>query len=114
MSKRLYRSPKICNFFYSICIKFIVTQHFFRSSFFRPGGRATKPGDVVTARNGKTICIDNTDAEGRLVLCDAIDYATECKPTFILDVATLTGACSVALGDCLSGAYCNNNEVCTT
>lgn len=63
-----------------------------------PNGSATKPGDVVTARNGKTICVDNTDAEGRLVLADAIDYAKDFNPTFILDIATLTGACSVALG----------------
>lgn len=63
-----------------------------------PNGSATKPGDVVTARNGKTICVDNTDAEGRLVLADAIDYAKDFNPKFILDIATLTGACSVALG----------------
>lgn len=63
-----------------------------------PSGSATKPGDVVTARNGKTICVDNTDAEGRLVLVDAIDYAKDFNPKFILDIATLTGACSVALG----------------
>lgn len=63
-----------------------------------PSGSATKPGDVVIARNGKSICVDNTDAEGRLVLADAIDYATEFKPKWILDIATLTGACAVALG----------------
>lgn len=63
-----------------------------------PNGSATKPGDVVTARSGKTICVDNTDAEGRLVLADAIDYAKDFNPKFILDIATLTGACSVALG----------------
>lgn len=56
-----------------------------------PGGRATKPGDVVTARNGKTICVDNTDAEGRLVLVDALDYAAESNPKWMLDIATLTG-----------------------
>lgn len=63
-----------------------------------PNGSATKPGDVVTARSGKTICVDNTDAEGRLVLADAIDYAKDFNPKYILDIATLTGACSVALG----------------
>lgn len=76
-----------------------------------PGGRATKPGDVVTARNGKTICVDNTDAEGRLVLVDALDYAAEFKPKWILDIATLTGAMSMAVGDCLSGAFVNNDKL---
>lgn len=76
-----------------------------------PGGRATKPGDVVTTRNGKTVCVDNTDAEGRLVLVDALDYAVDFKPKFILDIATLTGAMSVALGDCLTGAFCNNDQL---
>lgn len=63
-----------------------------------PSGSATKPGDVVISRNGKSICVDNTDAEGRLVLIDAIDYAAEFKPKWILDIATLTGACAMALG----------------
>lgn len=76
-----------------------------------PGGKATKPGDVVTARNGKTICVDNTDAEGRLVLVDALDYAAEFKPKWILDIATLTGAMAMAVGDCLSGAFCNNEKL---
>lgn len=76
-----------------------------------PGGKATKPGDVVTARNGKTICVDNTDAEGRLVLVDALDYAAEFKPKMILDIATLTGAMAMAVGDCLSGAFCNNEKL---
>lgn len=56
-----------------------------------PGGTATKPGDVVTAMNGKTIQIDNTDAEGRLILADALCYAASFKPKFTLDIATLTG-----------------------
>ena len=56
-----------------------------------PGGRAIKPGDVVVARNGKSIQIDNTDAEGRLILADALDYAETVNPQFILDMATLTG-----------------------
>ncbi|XP_055317163.1 cytosol aminopeptidase-like isoform X2 [Sitodiplosis mosellana] len=76
-----------------------------------PGGRATKPGDVFKSRNGKTICVDNTDAEGRLVLIDALDYAADFKPQFILDIATLTGAMSVALGDCLTGAFVNNDKL---
>lgn len=76
-----------------------------------PSHCATKPGDVVIARNGKSICVDNTDAEGRLVLADALDYATEFKPKVILDIATLTGACGAALGDCLTGAFCNNESL---
>lgn len=76
-----------------------------------PSHCATKPGDVVIARNGKSICVDNTDAEGRLVLADALDYAAEFKPKVILDLATLTGACGVALGDCLSGAFCNDENL---
>lgn len=76
-----------------------------------PSGSATKPGDVVTARNGKTIAIDNTDAEGRLVLADALDYAADFKPKWILDMATLTGAMGIALGDCLTGAYSNNDQL---
>lgn len=59
-----------------------------------PGGRATKPGDVIFGRNGKSVCIDNTDAEGRLILADALNYACDFKPRFILDMATLTGAVS--------------------
>lgn len=64
-----------------------------------PGGSASKPGDVVRAVNGKTIEIISTDAEGRLVLADAIGYVKKFRPRFIIDVATLTGACSVALGN---------------
>merc|ERR1719209_1346981 len=63
-----------------------------------PGGRATKPGDVVTAMNGKTIQVDNTDAEGRLILADALCYADTLAPRLVLDIATLTGAMNVALG----------------
>jgi aminopeptidase len=73
-----------------------------------PSGRATKPGDVVTAMNGKTIQIDNTDAEGRLVLCDALCYAETFKPRGILDMATLTGAMAVALGSACSGVFTNS------
>lgn len=71
-----------------------------------PSGNATKPGDVVTARNGKTICINNTDAEGRLILADALCYSAEFKPKWVLDVATLTGAMTVALGTAATGRYC--------
>ncbi len=60
-----------------------------------PNGRANKPGDVVTAMNGKTIQIDNTDAEGRLVLCDALCYAQTFNPTGIIDMATLTGETNI-------------------
>src|SRR5690606_20504146 len=63
-----------------------------------PGGNATKPGDVVTSLSGQTIEILNTDAEGRLILCDALTYAERYKPEAVIDIATLTGACVVALG----------------
>jgi len=72
-----------------------------------PGGKAIKPGDVVTARNGKTIQIDNTDAEGRLILSDTLCYAETFNPSLILDMATLTGAVDVALGAGAAGAYTN-------
>ena len=70
-----------------------------------PGGRATKPGDVVTAMNGTTIQVDNTDAEGRLILADALCYADTLNPRLVLDVATLTGAISVALGPGAAGVF---------
>ena len=70
-----------------------------------PGGKATKPGDVVTAMNGMTIQVDNTDAEGRLILADALCYADSLKPRLVMDVATLTGAISVALGSGAAGVY---------
>ena len=73
-----------------------------------PGRRAQRPGDVVTAMNGKTIEIGNTDAEGRLVLADALCYAVENGVTRIVDVATLTGAIGVALGDAATGVFGNN------
>jgi leucyl aminopeptidase len=63
-----------------------------------PGSRATRPGDIVTSMSGKTIEVLNTDAEGRLILCDALTYARRFKPEVLIDVATLTGACVVALG----------------
>ena len=76
-----------------------------------PNGRATKPGDVVTSMSGKTIEVLNTDAEGRLVLCDALTYAERFKPQAVIDIATLTGACVVALGSHASGLYSNNEKL---
>jgi len=72
-------------------------------------GSAVHPGDIVTAANGTTIEINNTDAEGRLTLADALLYACEQKPDAVVDLATLTGACVVALGDEMAG-YWSNNE----
>jgi leucyl aminopeptidase len=63
-----------------------------------PSGTATKPGDVVTSMSGQTIEVLNTDAEGRLILCDALTYAERFKPAAVVDIATLTGACVIALG----------------
>ena len=68
-----------------------------------PSGRAVKPGDVVTSMSGQTIEILNTDAEGRLILCDALTYAERFKPAAVVDIATLTGACVIALGHHRSG-----------
>ena len=76
-----------------------------------PGGNATRPSDVVTSMSGKTIEILNTDAEGRLILCDALTYAARFKPTAVIDVATLTGACVVALGNVASGLFSNDDEL---
>ncbi|MBC7992385.1 MAG: leucyl aminopeptidase [Rhizobacter sp.] len=70
-----------------------------------PDGRAIKPGDVVTSMSGQTIEILNTDAEGRLILCDALTYAERFKPSVVVDVATLTGACVVALGNINTGLF---------
>ncbi len=70
-----------------------------------PGGRAVKPGDVVTSMSGQTIEILNTDAEGRLILCDALTYAERFKPAAVVDIATLTGACVIALGHHRSGLF---------
>merc|ERR1719318_782775 len=75
-----------------------------------PGSRATRPGDVVTAMNGKTIQVDNTDAEGRLILADALCYADSLSPRLVLDIATLTGACSVALGTAATGVFCTDTK----
>jgi leucyl aminopeptidase len=76
-----------------------------------PSGRATKPGDVVTSMAGKTIEVLNTDAEGRLVLCDALTYAQRYKPAAVVDIATLTGACVVALGSHATGLYANDDSL---
>ncbi|HEX5683396.1 MAG TPA: leucyl aminopeptidase [Ideonella sp.] len=70
-----------------------------------PSGIATKPGDVVTSMSGQTIEILNTDAEGRLILCDALTYAERFKPAAVIDIATLTGACVVALGNHHAGMF---------
>lgn len=75
-----------------------------------PSGSSYKPGDIVTAKNGKTIEIDNTDAEGRLTLADALCYACELGVDEVIDIATLTGACMVALGSAASGIMGNNDE----
>jgi leucyl aminopeptidase len=76
-----------------------------------PSGGATKPGDVVTSMSGNTIEVLNTDAEGRLVLCDALTYAERFKPQAVIDIATLTGACVVALGSHASGLYANQDKL---
>jgi len=76
-----------------------------------PGGRATKPGDVLTIRNGKTIEVLNTDCEGRLVLADALSLAVEEEPDAIVDLATLTGACVVALGGKIAGLMGNDDRL---
>ena len=76
-----------------------------------PGGNATKPGDILKAVNGKTIEVVNTDAEGRLILADALGYAVKQGLSPLVDVATLTGACHVALGDVCSGIFGNAQEL---
>ncbi|HWU42455.1 MAG TPA: hypothetical protein VN132_03420, partial [Bdellovibrio sp.] len=74
-------------------------------------GSATKPGDVHIARNGKTFEVNNTDAEGRLILADALSYATELEPQVICDAATLTGAMVVALGNTHTGYFTRNSAL---
>jgi leucyl aminopeptidase len=76
-----------------------------------PDGRASKPGDIVKSMSGQTIEILNTDAEGRLVLCDALTYCARFKPKAIIDVATLTGACVIALGRHATGLYSNRDDL---
>jgi len=73
-----------------------------------PGGRATRPGDIVKSLSGQTVEILNTDAEGRLILCDALTYAERYKPAAVIDIATLTGACVVALGHVAAGLFAND------
>jgi len=75
-----------------------------------PGGRATKPGDIVTSMSGQTIEILNTDAEGRLIMCDALSYAERFDPAAVVDIATLTGACVIALGHVASGLFANDDS----
>jgi leucyl aminopeptidase len=76
-----------------------------------PGGNASRPGDVVTSMSGQTIEILNTDAEGRLVLCDALTYAERFDPACVIDIATLTGACVIALGSQTSGLFANDDAL---
>jgi leucyl aminopeptidase len=76
-----------------------------------PSGTAVKPGDIVTSMSGLTIEILNTDAEGRLILCDALTYAAKFKPDTVIDIATLTGACIIALGHVASGLYSNQDKL---
>ncbi len=76
-----------------------------------PGGQATKPGDIVTSMSGQTIEILNTDAEGRLLLCDALTYTERFKPAAVIDIATLTGACVVALGHEATGLMANDADL---
>jgi leucyl aminopeptidase len=76
-----------------------------------PGGQATRPGDIVTTLSGQTVEILNTDAEGRLILCDALTYAERFEPAAVVDIATLTGACVVALGHVASGLFANDERL---
>jgi leucyl aminopeptidase len=76
-----------------------------------PDGNANKPGDIVTSMSGQTIEVLNTDAEGRLILCDALTYAERFDPAAVVDIATLTGACVIALGHVASGLLANNDAL---
>jgi leucyl aminopeptidase len=76
-----------------------------------PGGAAAKPGDVVTTLSGQTVEILNTDAEGRLILCDALTYAARFEPEAVIDIATLTGACVIALGHVATGLFANDDKL---
>ena len=76
-----------------------------------PSGRANKPGDVVTSMSGQTIEVLNTDAEGRLILCDALTYAERLEPACVVDIATLTGACVIALGHVATGLLANHDSL---
>ena len=76
-----------------------------------PGGRATRPGDIVKSLSGQTVEILNTDAEGRLILCDALTYVERFEPAAVIDIATLTGACVIALGHVASGLFANDDAL---
>ena len=76
-----------------------------------PDGDASKPGDIVTSMSGQTIEVLNTDAEGRLILCDALTYSAKFDPAVVIDIATLTGACVIALGSHAAGLLSNNDEL---
>jgi leucyl aminopeptidase len=76
-----------------------------------PSGRATKPGDIVKSMSGQTIEVLNTDAEGRLILCDALTYSRRYKPDAVIDIATLTGACVIALGNHVAGLFGNDDDL---
>jgi leucyl aminopeptidase len=76
-----------------------------------PGGQATRPGDIVTTLSGQTVEILNTDAEGRLILCDALEYVARFEPAAVVDIATLTGACVIALGHIATGLFANDQKL---
>jgi leucyl aminopeptidase len=76
-----------------------------------PGGNATRPGDIVRSMSGQTVEILNTDAEGRLILCDALTYAERYEPGAVIDIATLTGACVIALGHVATGLFSNDDRL---
>lgn len=78
-----------------------------------PGGEASRPGDIYTSMSGQTIEVLNTDAEGRLILCDALTYSEKFNPATIIDIATLTGSCVIALGKHASGLLSNNDALAT-
>jgi len=79
-----------------------------------PDADASKPGDIVTSMSGQTIEVLNTDAEGRLILCDALTYTAKFKPAVVIDIATLTGACIIALGSHRSGLMANDQTLADT
>jgi leucyl aminopeptidase len=79
-----------------------------------PSGTAIKPGDIITTASGKTVEVDNTDAEGRLLLADALHYAARFNPDIVIDYATLTGACVVALGHEAAGLMSNDKDLSET
>ncbi|HLY95676.1 MAG TPA: leucyl aminopeptidase, partial [Sideroxyarcus sp.] len=76
-----------------------------------PDGNAYRPSDILTSMSGLTIEVLNTDAEGRLILCDALTYAERFKPRAVIDIATLTGACVIALGHVASGMFANDDKL---